>query len=352
MARYARALSTLFFFLALCLSSLLFFLFGVAPLEGLIDLIRLGFLSSNGLIATIGEAVPLIIIAAGLSVPFTARVWNIGAQGQFVMGSILATWIGLELSNFLPPIIVVIFALLSAFLGGAAWIIPPILMRIYRGTNEIIATLMMNFVAVFLLYYLLRGPMEGAVGVSTHEPMSDLLPSTVMLPSLVHGANLGVGLIIALLVAFGLFLLLRYTRLGYELRIIGQSAEAARYAGISIERDVLLASILSGGIAGIAGMVEVYGATRVLLPQIFSDITTSYGYVGIPVALIASLNPMAIVLSAIFFSGIITGAYGMQLELGIPIDVVTSVYGIIMFLAPLGFYVSFARRKISKVRDR
>jgi len=352
MAETARVIALVgFVLIAVCASSLLFSLFGLSPLVGLASLFLGGFGSRGALAATVGGMVPLLIMAVGLSVPFTARVWNIGGQGQFVIGSIMATWMGLELSKSAPPSLVILFALFASFLGGALWLVPPILMRIYRGINEVITTLMMNFVAVFLLDWLITGPMEGPQAIALNEPSSAPLPGYLMLPTLVRGTNIGLGLVLALLLAVGFFFMMRYTRLGFELRLIGHGVEAARYAGVSIERDILIASLISGGIAGVAGMVQIYGAQGVLLPQVFSDITTSYGYVGIPVALIASLNPIGIILSAFFFSGILTGAYGIELTYDIPIDVVTALYGIVMFIAPLGFHITLTRRKSRVQRD-
>ena len=347
MAETVRVLALVgFVFLAVFISSLLFSLFGISPVIGLVSLFRMGFGSKGALASTIGGMVPLLIMAVGLSIPFTARIWNIGGQGQFVMGSILAVWVGLGLAQSAPAPLVVLLALIASFFGGAVWLIPPILMRIYRGINEVISTLMMNFVAVFLLDWLITGPMEGRQAIALNEPSSAPIPRALMLPTLIPGTGIGLGLVIAFLIAFGVYFMLRFTRLGYELRLIGHSVEAAKYAGIPIERNLLLASLTSGGLAGVAGMVEIYGAAGILLPQVFSDITTSYGYLGIPVALIASLNPIAIILSAFFFSGILTGAYGMELAYDIPIDVVTAVYGMVMYLAPLGFYIRLTKRKI------
>lgn len=346
MVAYARVFLIVFFtLLAVFLSSLLFLLFDLSPIAGLISLFQIGFGSRQGLISTVGGAVPLLIVAVGLSVPFTARVWNIGGQGQFVIGSIAATWVGLKLAGTLPPGLIIMLAMFGSFLGGVAWVLPPTVMKIRLGINEVITTLMMNFIAVFLLDYLIAGPMEGAAAAVSHEPSSAPIPPSLLLPAVVPRTNIGVGLLIALLLALGLFFLLKFTRLGYELRVIGQSHDVAKYAGMPIARDILLSTVISGGIAGIAGMVDIFGATGILLPQVFSDITTSYGYVGIPVALIASLNPLAIIGSAIFFSGILTGTYGLELAYGIPTDVVTAVYGLVMFLAPLGVYLSLGKRK-------
>jgi len=347
MVETARVLALVgFVIVAVFASSLLFSLFGIPPLTGLVSLFKFGFGTPGAFASTVGGMVPLLIMAVGLSVPFTARVWNIGGQGQFVIGSIVSTWVGLEFAKSAPPGVVILLALVSSFLGGAMWLVPPILMRIYRGINEVITTLMMNFVSVFLLDWLITGPMEGRQAIALNEPSSAPLPGYLMFPSLVPGTNIGLGLVFALFLAVAFFFLMKYTRLGYELRLIGQGVGAARYAGVAVERDMLIASLISGGIAGVAGMVQIFGATGVLLPQVFSDITTSYGYVGIPVALIASLNPIGIILSAFFFSGILTGAYGMELAYDIPIDVVTAVYGMVMFLAPLGFHIRFSKRKL------
>ncbi|MDG6927682.1 MAG: ABC transporter permease [Nitrososphaerota archaeon] len=308
----------------------------MSPLTGLVTLFTSGFGSGVGWIETIKLATPLLIIAIGLSVPFTAKFWNIGGQGQFIFGEIFATWTGLMLAPSFPPAVVILISLAMGFIGGAIWAIPPTLMKLYAGTNEIITTLMMNFVAVYVLSYLLIGPMQGAQAKLVDAPASNPIPSADMLPKLIPSLDLTAGIIVALVLAVVFFIILQYTNFGYELKIIGSSESGAKYAGINSKRDILLSMVISGGIAGIAGMVMVFGTTQLLIPQFFSDIATSYGYVGIPVALVASLNPIAIIASAIFLAGILNGAYVMEAIYSVPIDVVIAIYGIIMLFSMIG----------------
>ncbi|MDG7052178.1 MAG: ABC transporter permease, partial [Nitrososphaerota archaeon] len=150
-----------FIFLGLIVSSFTFTLFNLSPISGLLTLFSGGFGSFNALAQTFVMSTPLLIIGVGLAVPFQAKFWNIGAQGQFILGEIFATWIGLELASSLPPLVVILVSVAFGFVGGALWAIPPTLMKLYAGANEIITTLMMNFVAVYLLTYLRAGTMVG-----------------------------------------------------------------------------------------------------------------------------------------------------------------------------------------------
>jgi len=315
-------------------------LFKVPPLSGIASLFTTGFGGYQQLAETLVISTPLLIMAVGLSVPFSAKFWNIGGQGQYILGSLVSTWVGLQLAGSLPPFLVIIVAIIVGFAAGAVWAIPPTLMKLYLGTSEIITTLMMNFIAVFLLNYLVLGPMEGSAAKAFHVPSSAPLPPSDMLPGILPGTSLSLALVIALLLAGFMYVILNRTRFGYEIRLIGQSPDAARYAGVRINRNILAAMAVSGGLAGVAGMAQVFGSTGVLLPQVFSDITTSFGYVGIPVALIASLNPISTIISSIFFGGILNGAYGMELVYGVPVDVVIAIYGLIMLFALLGLSVN------------
>ncbi|MGC8558021.1 MAG: ABC transporter permease, partial [Nitrososphaeria archaeon] len=265
-----------------------------------------------------------------------------GAQGQFILGEIFATWIGLSLVNVLPPVLDMLVAIIFGFIGGAIWAIPPTVMKLYRGANEIITTLMMNFVAVYLLLWLVSGPMEGAQAKLVLAPASAPIPVHYMLPT-IPGTTLSSGIIIAVIIAIFFYFFLRFTDFGYELKLIGQSQDAAAYSGVRIKRNIMLSMIISGGISGIAGMVMVFGITQTLIPQFFSDVSTSFGYVGIPVAIIASLNPILVIFVSIFLGGILNGAYVMEAIYSVPIDVVISIYGIIMIFALIGVMTDFRR---------
>ncbi|MDG7045705.1 MAG: ABC transporter permease [Nitrososphaerota archaeon] len=299
-----------------------------------------GFGTRIGVIATLNDSIPMIIVAIAIIIPFTAKFWNIGGQGQYLVGSIFATWIGLDLAGSMPPAIVIMAALLLSFVGGALWAFPPTAMKLYFGTNEVITTLMMNFVAVYLVDYLVSGPMEGALQRATHAPSSSTIPSPDQLFYL-HGVNIGI--VIAIVIAVAIFFLIRYTNFGYELRLMGNSNIAAQYAGAPLKRNMFQAMLLSGGIAGIAGMVQVFGLAHALLLSELSDITTSFGYVAIPIALIAFLNPLLTVISAIFFAGILNGAYVLEVVYGISLNLVIIIYGLIMIFAIMGVMINLNR---------
>jgi len=339
--RYQRPLQTvLFIFLALLIGSFIILLFKVSPLAGIASLFSTGFGGYTQLGESLVISTPLLIMGVGLSIPFSAKFWNIGGQGQYILGAIFSTWIGLVLAGSLPPFLLIIVSLAFGFVGGAIWAIPPTLMKLYLGTSEIITTLMMNFLAVFLLNFLVLGPMEGPGAKAFHVPSSAPLPKSDMFPGILPGTSLTLAFVLALLFAGLLYVVLNRTRFGYEIRLIGQSQDAAKYSGVRINRNILFAMAVSGGLAGVAGMVQVFGFQGVLVPQVFSDITTSFGYVGIPVALIAALNPVSILVSSIFFAGILNGAYGMELAYGVPVDVVIAIYGLIMLFALLGLSVN------------
>jgi len=340
----AGRLQILFFiFLGLIISSFTFIFFNLSPVTGLITLFSGGFGSFNALAETFVMSTPLLIIGASLAVPFQAKFWNIGGQGQFILGEIFATWAGLELAGGLPPLAVILASVAFGFVGGALWAMPPTLMKLYAGANEIITTLMMNFVAVYLLTYLLAGPMEGAEARLVHAPSSAPIPAADLLPHL-FGTTLSVGIFLAIAIALILYVVLKHTNFGYELMLIGQSLENARYSGVTVRRNILLSMVISGGIAGIAGMVMVFGTTQALIPQFFSDVSTSFGYVGIAVAMISSLNPLAIIIVSIFFGGILNGSYIMEAIYSTPIDVVISIYGILMFFTMIGVLIDFSKR--------
>lgn len=348
---YGKTLQiVLFIALSVVVSSLLLLLFGVSPIGGIGIIIQHGFGSYIGITYTLVIVTPLLILAVGVSIPFTAKVWNIGGQGQFVMGSVFSTYVGLQLAKSGPAVLLPA-ALASAFIGGALWAIPPTVMKLRFGINEIITTMMMNFIAIYLVSYLITGPMQGAQARIYNIPSSDPIPTADFLPKILPGTNVTVGLLIGLTFIAMLYVILKRGTFGYELKLVGESLDATRYAGVSVRRTVLLSMILSGGISGVAGMVQIFGSSGALLPQTLSDVTSSFGFVAIPIALIASLNPVAIVLSSIFFAGVLNGGYALEVAYGVPIDVITTMFGITMMFSLLGVTIDF-RRVATAFRSR
>ncbi|MDA0327900.1 MAG: ABC transporter permease [Gemmatimonadetes bacterium] len=260
---------------------------------------------------TLVRSVPLILTGLAVSLAFRAGVWNIGAEGQLYAGAIAAVWVGLRGAT-LPALILVPAVLMAATLGGAAWAMVPALMRLRLGIGEVITTILMNFVGIYLAAYMVHGPLQESRGVF---PQTDRLVEAARLPILVPSTRLHLGFALALLLAAGLAVLLRRSTFGFQLRAVGASPEAARVAGrIRTGRVVLASFLVSGGIAGIAGGVEISGLTYAL----YEGLSPGWGYTAIAVALLGALDPIGVVVAGVFFGALQAGAGAMQREAGVP----------------------------------
>lgn len=321
--------------MALFLGAILLFIAGVDPVYAYQALFIGAFGSLHAIAETLVKTTPFLIIGLGITIAFKCKFWNIGAEGQLVIGAILATWIGLFLKN-LPALVVIPLAMIFGFIGGAFWAIMPAFLKVKFGINDIITTLMMNYLAILGLNYLVRGPMIDPYGYGF--PQSPLLPNSILLPKLIPGTRLHSGVLIALILALIVYVILRRSTLGYKLKVVGENPEAARYGGISITLSILTSAILSGGLAGIAGMVEIYGVHRRLL----DGISGGFGYIGIPIALVGGLHPIGVILAAFFFASLFVGADAMQRSTGIPVNLVYAIEGLIMLFVTLSEYL---RRK-------
>ena len=313
---------------------LIFAINRVNPFYALFRILGGSFGSLYGIKETITKAIPLILIGCGLTLVFRAKFWNIGAEGQLLFGAILAGWIGLNWGPHLPAYLVLPLMFLGGFLGGAIWAFFPAFLKIRFGVNEIISTLMLNYVAAEFLTLLIVGPWKGKT--QQGFPYTDNLGASATLP-LIPGSRIHfLTLLVALVGALVLFVLIYYTRFGYELRVIGENREAGRYAGIDFYRLTILMMFLSGGMAGLAGVGEVAGIHHHLTyPQ---AISSGYGYTAIIVAWLARLNPLAAVVSGLFFAGILVGGDAIQISLGLPAATVNVFNGVLLFFLIMGEY--------------
>ena len=259
---------------------------------------------------TLVRSVPLILTGLAVAIAFRGGVWNIGAEGQLYAGAIAATWVGLR-GGALPPVVLTPSVLLAAAVAGAAWAAVPTIMKLRRGVGEVITTILMNFVAIDLAAYTVRGPLQEARRVF---PQTDPIAPGARLPLLL-GSRLHVGFLLAIGLAVLLWAMLRWTRAGFVLRAVGASPEAARVAGrIDTSRVTGLAFLGSGALAGLAGGVQVAGVTYAL----YEGLSPGWGYTAIAVALLAGLHPGGVVLVGILFGALEGGAGAMQRSAGIP----------------------------------
>jgi simple sugar transport system permease protein len=279
--------------------------------------------------ATLVRATPLILTGLAVTIAFTAGVMNIGAEGQLLAGGTAATIVAMAISPS-SRWIAVPLSLIAGGLAGAAWALAPAWLRRRFGVLEVISTIMMNFVALYLVGYLVRGPLQEPLHI---YPQSAVLPETSQLPMLVGGTRLHAGFAIAIMCGVGLWWALRSTAAGFRIRAIGANAYAAQSAGqIDVGRVAMRAFLVSGGLAGLAGAIEVTGVTY----SLYENLSPGYGYTAIAVALVGSLHPALTVLSGVLFGALEAGASAMQRDAGVPSVLATVVEASIILLL-LGF---------------
>jgi simple sugar transport system permease protein len=270
------------------------------------------------------KATPLVLIAIGLALGFRAGVWNIGAEGQLTAGAIVAGGAALALadSGLAPqwPLLA-----LAGLAGGAAWAAVPALLKVRLGVNEILVSLMLTYVAILLLNWLVYGPWKDPHGFNF--PQTRLFAPAAAPPLLLEGTRLHVGGLLALAAAAAAWLLLARTFLGFQLETLGRSAEAARYAGFRTGRLVWWTLLASGGLAGLAGMLEVTGPIGQLVPVI----SPGYGFTAIIVAFLGRLHPLGIVLAGLLLALSFIGGENAQIEVGLPRAVTGVFQGLLLF---------------------
>jgi len=265
------------------------------------------------------------LIMTGLAAAITLRIglWNIGAEGQFYAGAIAATAVGLAAHGPTVPVLAAMG--IAGFLGGMGWILIPALARAYLAVDEIITTLLLNFVAVLLVYYLCTGPWRDASQSVTSATARIPFEIPPLADDLHWGIVIAVGLV--LVVA----LVLAYTKWGYEVRIAGANRHAAHFAGIPVRRRLIQVMLLSGGIAGIAGMLEVAGTVH----RLQGGISNNFGYLGIMVAVIAGGSPLAVLAAALLMAVILNAGIVLQ-SYGMSTYEVLALTGLVLFFVAMG----------------
>lgn len=268
------------------------------------------------------EATPLILAGLAVALPLVGGFFNLGAEGQLLMGGLGATLAGLHVAS-LPC------ALLAGFAFGAGWGLLPGWLRARRQLNEIITTIMLNFIAFWLVSYLVHGPMKDPTGVGF--PWSRELPPATHLPHLWATARVNAGFALAVAAAAVVWVLLRLTTFGYALRAVGSNPGAARFAGLPVERTLLTATGLGGGLAGLAGACVILG-TQFRLSDVFSP---GYGYDAIAMVFVGQGNPWGVLLAGTFFGALRTGAESMELAVGVPKSIAAVVQSLALVFAVL-----------------
>jgi general nucleoside transport system permease protein len=272
-------------------------------------------------------AVPLVFTGLAVAIAFRMVLWNIGAEGQFYFGAFGATAVAYAAPDWPAPLLLTAMAL-GGMAGGASWALLPGTLRAYFGTNEIVPTLLLNYVAILWVDYLVHNQWRDpeSLGFPLGKPFSEEATLPQLGDTAVHA-----GAIVAVLAAVAVAVVLGRTVWGYKIKVIGENARAARYAGFSIPRNIIAVMLLSGALAGLGGMVEVSGTVH----RIQADISPGFGYTGIIVATLARFSPLIVLPVAVLFGALITGGLELQ-TVGLPSDLVLMIQGVILFFALAG----------------
>jgi simple sugar transport system permease protein len=363
---------------ALAVGAIILLLQDVSPATAYSEMITGAFTNKNGLADTFVKAIPLLLVALGVAIAFRGGVINIGAEGQLIVGALLTTYVGLQLGDRLPGPIVILICLIAGTLMGGFWAAIPGYLKARLGVNEILTTIMMNQIAIQIAFFLLRGPMidPAEVEAGTNIPHSARLSQSIDLPRftdiaqwlgldksaedlgltgfvaelyglLVEPTRLHSGLIIAIVMAILVYIFLWRTTIGYRIRAVGQNQSASRYAGINVQRYIVLSMTLGGMFAGLAGAIEILGLHHRMFEP--TAVSAGYGFSGIVVALFGSLHPLGIIPSAILFGGLLVGGDKMQRAVQVPQVLITIILGmVVLFVVSADIWVRRrATRRVS-----
>jgi simple sugar transport system permease protein len=311
--------------LTVVIGVVLFLALGKDPVQGLRVFFWEPIRSSYALGELVVKATPLLIIALGLALCFRSNVWNIGAEGQYVMGAVFATGIALMADKASSPWVMVPSVLLAGVMGGMVWAGITAFLRDRFHANEILVSLMLVYVAIMVLGYLVYGPWKDPLGYNF--PQTKTFEAATQIPRLFKGSRINMGVFLALLGALLLWVFLFRTRAGWAQQIGGLAPHAARYAGFSSSRAIWLALLVSGGAAGLAGALEVAGPIGQLTPYV----PVGYGFAAIIVAFVGRLHPVGMVFSAILMSMFYIGGELAQSRLGLPKSLTGVFQGLLLF---------------------
>ncbi len=307
--------------LSLLTASLFLQFMGHNPIEVFVSLAIGAYGSAYRLRETLTTAIPLVVTSIGIMIAFKMKFWNIGGEGQILMGAFAASYIALNFSTLPKPILLMLM-FMAGFIGGGLWALIPALLKVHLGTNETIITLMLNYVAIKWITYLQYGPWKDPNGMGF--PQIATFDQNALLPK-VFGIHIGwiIAIIIVVIVSF----ILAKTKKGFEISVIGESIDTARYAGMNVKHVIVLAIILSGGICGIVGMMEASGVNRTLS----SNVSAGYGFTAIITTWLSGLKASIIIPVSILFAGLIKGGSFIQTAYGIPQSASDVLQALILF---------------------
>lgn len=294
-----------------------------SPVEAYRILLTSSFSSVMNFGETLIKAIPIGFTGLAVAWAYRGGTFNIGVEGQLLVGAAGGIAVALNCPGW-PPAIVIPLSLLAGAAAGGIWGYIPAVLKARRNINEIISTIMLNYIGKYMVSWLINGPLQEA---ARHNPQTEAIDKAFYLPTLIPGTRVHWGLVVLIVICLVEFYVLFHSSAGYRLRVVGLNRDAAAYAGIGINRNIIIAMVVSGAIAGIGGTVEMLGMQHRLIDGFGSN----YGFDGIAIALIGQLNPFGTLLAALLFGVLRTGANSMQRLAGVPTSVVEVIQGLIIF---------------------
>ncbi len=312
--------------ISLSLAMIIFWLAGLPPLATIWTIIYGGFGRATGIVLTLNRTVPILFIGLAVILAFRAGLWNVGGEGQFYMGAIGATYVALFVE--LPMALHIPLMMIAAFIVGGAWGFIAGLLKAYLKVNEILSTLMMSYIAIWIAQYFCQGPWRdpGRTIAATA-----FFPDSARIPRVLDGFRLHYGIFIVMIFAFLVYLFLTKTVYGQKLQLMGLNLQAARYGVVNLDKTILLTMFISAGVAGLAGFAEVSGVFYNLQNGQY-PISLNYGFVGIGAAMLGNLEVRNTVISSIFLGGLMAGASYLSTTTGLHAYTVNYVIGLMILL--------------------
>ena len=318
-------------FAALIVGGIILFIIGINPVKTYYELFRLGVGTYLGITESLKHMAPLLIMSAGLLIVFKSGIWNIGGNGQFLIGAIFVGGIAPMLMDTLPLVIFFFVLGILGFIGGAVWVFIPAILKAKYEINEIIITMMMDFVAINFTSYLVRYPLAAQRG---QFPQTVVLPIEKRLPN-IPLTEIHIGLIVGLAAVILAHYFIKRTTLGYEFRFSGENKKAAFYAGVNIKKVVILAMLISGGFAGLTGANDVLG----IKGSFQAEWNPGYAFSAIPLVFLARLNGIAVIPLAYFFSFLAIGGEFMSREANVPVFFVQVIEALMLIFFGISEYM-------------
>jgi ABC-type uncharacterized transport system permease subunit len=326
--------------LALAVGAVVIVASGKSPLAAYAALFRGALGSFKAVANTLDRSTVLILTGLSAVLAFSTSVRNLGIEGQLYMGAFFSAWVGFGLSG-IPRPVHILLAFVVAAVAGAAWGLVPIWLRTRWEVDEIVTSLMFNYIATWFTAYLVAFPFKSA---TTILPGTDPINATAKLPRFIRGSPLNAGFFVALALVFLVYWLLFRTKQGYELRMVGMNPRFAAYAGLPVKRSALMGMMLSGAMAGVGGASLILG----FFGRFITQFSLGYGWDGIVISLLAKNNPIAVIPAALFYAALANGSLEMQSATQVPAVLVGTVKGVIMFIVTVRVFLEFLSRRSRK----